>query len=499
MQEIRFFDRSTPLYDLLKFKKPVALTPSEMAKSLTVTFFPPHEQSETLRSFSENLRTALAKSGVQILPYPDALDPEKPGKVKPGIVIIEQGEGKSEDLAIHHVSGLYQNPLVAIYDSPVPVRQTDSLQEILDAITGVLAWNMTHIPIFASDDNWTFCTMNGAVVDCSLGDGFQGQVLNRLIPKLAAQVIPPQKDEFIIRHGALDLSSGKYDNHIEDLFESSRLWKQNGLMLSHTSVNDLKYRGTLYRRIVSSYLDGRTGMSYGFLARQLPTHISPALKRSEHPESETLRWTTNGTATSDGKTLAKLHVLGEEWIVPIPDVWVLGTRSGCDKANLDPAKDLIRLGLEQGTIILETPRSINEEAVRPSYDTLAILAHCLGNAVVASILLALDENAYFPRILSQNGLTLSHWHGYLKDDAVPTGYVSHGANNPPVSCSTSQSAIYAFAGKIRALEAVLSQGLTYRGDIHLEPHHGLNVIGTMSLSETARWADKCARKAFVST
>lgn len=463
----------------------------EMARQLQVTFYPQHNDSHILRTFADALKRAFEKVGVHVIPYSKALEPSKPGKVRPGIVIVEQGEGKTEDMAIHHVSSLHQNPLVALYDTPPPVRQEDSNQALLDAIVGVLAWNLTHIPVFIEKNKWTFCTMNGAVINCSMKETFVHDVLYSLIPKLAAQVIPPKREELLIRKYTSNAVSDGYAGYIEDLSGSSMIWKNNGLMLGHTAVDQLVYRGRRYKRIVKAYLDGRSGMSYGFLVRQLPINILPARKRSEHHALfERIHWDQGGLGKLNGRTYAQVQILNEDWIVSIPEVWVMGTRSGCDKTNINRERDIIFTGLSNQKIMLKIPEGVKDRDVRPSYDTSAILAHAVGNAVTASVLMAIDKDNPFSAALSRTGLTISHWHGYLPDNKRPLGYLSHGSNNLPVSCSTPQSAIYAFCGKMLSLEKAIDENIDYRGDIHVEPHHGTNMVGIMSLQATAAWIDK---------
>jgi len=140
------------IFELLGISKDVQLTEIDMAKSLKITFQPPHIKNDLLNSFTDNLKKALIEIGVNIIPYEDALIDGKREKVRSGIVIIEQGEGKDEDLAIKKVSSLYHNPVVAIFDSPPPIPENPTLQETLDSIVGVLAWNLSHVPIFVEDD-----------------------------------------------------------------------------------------------------------------------------------------------------------------------------------------------------------------------------------------------------------------------------------------------------------------------------------------------------------
>jgi hypothetical protein len=93
----------------------------------------------------------------------------------------------------------------------------------------------------------------------------------------------------------------------------------------------------------------------------------------------------------------------------------------------------------------------------------------------------------FASTLASSGMALAHWHGYLHHARLPDGYVVHGEENPPVSCSTFQAAIFALGGKMDAFVRAASGGREFAGDLHTEPHHGINVTGP-TLLWLARWA-----------
>ncbi|HHE32875.1 MAG TPA: hypothetical protein ENL07_09720, partial [Chlorobaculum parvum] len=124
---------------------------------------------------------------------------------------------------------------------------------------------------------------------------------------------------------------------------------------------------------------------------------------------------------------------------------------------------------------------------RPSFDTLTIIAHAVGNTMIASILRTLRPDSRFPKLLERFGSGMTHWHHYPDDDMIPKGYIKHGKENPPVSCSTPQSAAYSLLGKLEALERALEAGTDYRGDVHIEPGHGTNVVGAATLSDMAEF------------
>ncbi len=488
---------SNLIFDLLQISGNVPLKEEKMARDLTVTFQPPHKHSQRLDNFVAIFKNNLIDLGVKVIPYEDSLTEEK--KVKPGIVIIEQGEGKNEDLAIRKVSSLYDNPVVAIFDEAPPIPDNPTLQETLDSIVGVLAWNLTHVPVFVEEDKWTICTMNGAVIECGDWRSPKQDILYSLVPKLSAQVVPPSRDEIVYREGIFDPIKLGYKDYIQDFMTAAQVWHDNGLMLAHTSIEDLKYRNRLYKRIVSKYLDHRTGMSYGFMVKQLPTEIEPAIDLDHAPPSlNGSDWNEHKTRNINGDTYLLVQLFEKDWIVKIPEVWLLSTRSGCNKTNLDPSKDILKLGLYKGEITIDTPSNLTKEECRPSYDTYAILAHAIGNVITASILKTLAPDSIFHRYLQNDGLSISHWHGYPDTDFPLDGYILHGHENPPVSCSTPQSAAYAFIGKLRALSEYRSHLDKYRGDIHVEPHHGTNITGCLSITESAKYVDEMHKHSQVS-
>ncbi len=481
------------IFDLLDIPGPVPLTNKEMARYLNVTFYSPHQQTEKLDQFSGALKQALTDSGVNVLPFEEALDKNNEYRIKPGIVTIEQGEGRDEELAIRRVSSLYHNPIVTILEGPPPIPPQPTLQEILDSIVGVLAWNLTHVPIFVEDHRWSFCTMNGAVIECNNWEHPHNDVIDSLIPKLAAQVVPPSRDDIVYREHIFDPVKEGHESHIRDFMDAAKIWKQNGLMLAHTSIEDLNYRNTFYKRIVSAYLDHRTGMSYGFLVKQLPTEVKPAIELQK-AENGYQRISSERPYLyhNNGQYYVNVSFADKEYLVYLPEVWLLSTRSGCNKTDLKPDRDILKLGLYNGRITIDTPVKLSAKMCRPSYDTYAILAHAIGNVIAASLLENLSPGSIFSKTLKNKGLSISHWHGYPDHHFPLQGYLRHGSTNPPVSCSTPQSASYAFTVKLNTLEQHLSEFdlRQYRGDIHVEPHHGTNITGCMNLSETAEWVDK---------
>ncbi len=462
---------------ILALKKQVPMTPESMAAGLRVTFYPVVSASEGLRVFADRLRSALVGAGVQVISYADAMDPARHGKLQENLVIIATGDLRTGDLPVDHVQNLRTTTVVGIIEGPCPAEEETTDQEKLNKIVHTLTWSVVQVAIYVDGNRWTITTMNGAVIPSDLRGHFARDVLELLIPKLAAPVVPPHASDFDVRTGVLDLNDPALRSYVEDFVRSGPVWEQTGLLLFHTSMERLEFRSPFYKRIAAAYLDHRSGMSYGFLARQAALTYRPSWMERTPPMEITV------TLAGSALTLA------------VPDVWVLTTRSGCDKSHLDPARDLLMMGLSGGRVVLATPKGLDRRVdSKPSYDTLTILAHACANALVALALAVVRPDAGFAAMLGSNGAALAHWHGVISADAVPDGYVVHGAENPPVSCSTRQAALFAFTGKLGALEASIRSDAPFEGDIHIEPHHGVNVTGP-SLLSLARWAMERVRGA----
>ena len=471
---------------LLGFHRAVPLTPNEMARSLRVAFYPA-QRTVKLTQFLENLGATFRELGVEMLTYEQALAEGANGRIAKGITLIAPGEGNSGDLAIDHVASLSQNTVVGVIDGTMPRLDANRFEKRVQALVSALTWHMVHVIIYVDDISWTVCNMNGAIETFSL-DQIEERVFQSLVPKLAAPVVPPQKSDFELEEQAFDTHASAYEVHIRDMLYGVQEWGRTGLLATPSKLTELAFRNSRYRHIANAYLSWRTGMSYGSLARQLPVNVRPALTLAEAPP--VLRdhhWDAEDLCECDGEFFVALRLGGDEpLLVQIPEVSALCTRSGCDKTAVVPQKDLIQLTLRSGRVIVRTPVTSEPGAdCQPSFDTATILAHAVGNAVVASVLAKLRPGCSLSHTIKKYGLALAHWHGYIQDDALPLGYFLHGRENPPVSCSTAQAALFALTGKLIALQQSLTGGVDYLGDAHIEPSHGTNITGR-SLSELAR-------------
>lgn len=462
------------LNHILGIEETTPLSIESMSKELKVTFHSVSPVSVSLENFFSLLKNSFKRLEIEVLDFEKAIG--KNGKVRPGIAVFIAGmDETSEDLFVSKVSSLYQNPIIGVYEKDCPAKPNDSNQKKLDSIVSVLAYDVVHLAIFINYNDWTIATMNGAVITNSLNEDIDNTITNCLIPKLTAQVVPPNVLTNIqFRKDKFNPDDESYKPIINDFVKAARLIKKDGMIMSHTSISSLKYKNKFHERIVRAYLDERTGMSYGFMAWQLPVDSAPAT--IIEPDTDRIE-------KLNSKTI-KVNFAAREFLVEIPDIWVLSTRSGSDKANLNPATDIVKMGLVEGKIIFDVPIMMEKEQdIRPSYDTLAILAHALGNSIISSIIKSIYSACKFSDSLAKNGASLFHWHGYLLSNQLPDKHYIHGMNNPSVSCSTKQSAVYSLLGKFEALEECLKSDLDFMGDVHIEPHHGSNISSTFSLLE----------------
>lgn len=485
---------TTALGRLLGFPSPVPLTARDMARSLRVAFYPAPATSVKLNQFLAQLTATFLELGVEVMSYEQALAVGENGRIGAGITLIAPGEGQTGDLAIDHVASLAQNIVVGVVDGTMPALLENRFEKRLRALVGALTWHMVHTIIYVDDISWTICNMNGAIDTFSL-ERMEECVLHSLIPKLAAPVIPPQKGDFQLCEQSFHPAAAEFAGSIADLLAGMKAWGEHGLMAAPTKIAELAFRNLKYRRIANAYLSWRAGMSYGFLARQLPLPVEAAVNLAEAPAHLRAQdWRSNDSAEIDGEQFVAVRLAGgAPLLVKVPEVSAICTRSGCNKLAIDPTTDLVQLTLRRGRIIVSTPANLPMNFdCQPSFDTLTILAHALGNAIVGSLLKKLCPSAAMPTLLGTAGLALAHWHGYLLSGSLPAGYFTHGADNPPVSCSTAQAALFALSGKIAVAQQSLTAGIEYRGDLHIEPSHGSNVSGR-SLVELAHLAQQSAR------
>lgn len=505
---------------ILGIKEKVFTHPDEMADHMNITFFPfvAESVSSEIKYFATKLRKTFEELNVNIVPYEESLTTIslfkvwkavikmllnnalylfrqtfhlsqkshyfdigvisylfKRVKIKKGISIVVLGEQSSDNLPMQYIYSFKDNSVITILDFPKNINKDSSFHEHFDEALSLFAHHMTNIVIGVDKEKWLLYNFNASHPIFPLEEGFKENVLHALVPKIVAPIRPYKLSEFVISDEHFDLKDNK--KQIEDLVKGALIFNQTSLYPAGKKINDLPFRNEFYRWIGKLHLDNRNGMSYGFLAIQLPGKVSKLLTEEEFKK-----------INEKGSNLfVKIDLNGINYWIQVPEVWVLSQKSGSDKTHVNPEKDLIKMGLSNGKMILQTQKGgVIDNDYKTSFDTQVILAHSVGNAIIASILNHVDPQSEFLKRYLENGISISHWHGYIHPDSVPKGWFVHGVANPHVACSSPQSAIYALDGKLRSFAESLKNGVEYKGDVHIEPHHGTNICFT-SITDLAEY------------
>jgi len=517
---------------ILGIRREIDLTPIDMAKNLKITFFPNEESvDEEILKFGEKLKTAFINLGVEIIPYNKVL--ESPSldkifkrwflffkiyslvvkslkiredvtkfkkshyknffkfifgkKIKRKIAIISLGENREGFLPIDYTTSFKENPIITVVRKNKEINESSAFEKHIEEALNLFARDMTNLAVCIDEKSWTIYSFNLSNPTLPIDDNFEKNVLNSLIPKISAPVVPPAINDFKVLENNFSPGDEKYASYINDLVESGTLFEKTKLYPAGRKIESLRFKNFFYRWIGAIHLDERNGMSYGFLARQLPVRLSSPLLLESVKDKELLHKLENNECVSHkGNLYVKIIIKGMNLAVEVPEVWVLTSRSGSNKTDLNPRKDIIKIGLKNGQMFLGLSVGSNLSGdYKPSFDTKVILSHAVSNAIFASLLLYFQPNSSFPKILQMDGFAIAHWHGYINPKFIPKGWIVYGQNNPSVSCSSPQAAIYAFQGKEKGImNNILTNNIKYNGDIHIEPHHGTNMT-LPSLEELA--------------
>lgn len=519
---------------ILGIKEKVYLTPDEMADHMNVTFFPYEKNaSPEVLYFKDKLHKTFKELKVNIVPYKEALTKISYSKVlknvvkmllnnilygirfvlglsqknhyfsfnailylfnnikvKKGISIIVMGEQDSSDLPMKYIFNFKDNSVITILDFPKNISETSTFHQHFDTALSLFSRHMTNIVIGVDKQKWLLYNFNASHPIFPLEKDFKENVLHALVPKIVAPIRPYTLSEFVISKDHFDINSNKYKHQIEDLVDGALVFSKTDLYPKGKKIDELPFVNDFYRWIGKLHLDNRNGMSYGFLAEQLPGDVSPLIKESDFADMLDKPLPQQSNTFHNDELYIKLNLNNENFWLKVPEVWVLSQKSGSDKTHVNPNTDLIMMGLSNGKMMLETQHnSVLDNDYKTSFDTQVILAHSVGNAIVASVLNHINPKSEFLKNYKNNGISIAHWHGYIHPEHVPLGWHVHGVANPHVACSSPQSAIYALQGKMQTFFESLKNSKEYKGDIHIEPHHGTNICFT-SVSDLANYLVK---------
>jgi TubC N-terminal docking domain len=497
------------------FKMPT-IEPMVMAKKLKVTFKPlsNNYQNTTIIDFRKNLETKLSNYGVQIIPWERAtkdlsyavniplLNRKKQITTKvvlseiSAVINVETRSSLIDRIKTSIADKIYYlysryilkdrklsvtkiGQLIAWAESNVhAIEDPSNTQNIIlteldpkfsnfdlpyaEKIPigiGKLVKNFSEIAIGISADKIAILNMNLAdsIFPISEVDRF---VQNSLIPKIYVPLLPLPMSQFAIE---------KYDPQqlpsASQLVELGQKIATTNLLPTGFKIDDIIKRKS-HRDIIDWIVKGRTGVSYGFVANIEPPQYIGAI------EITSSTWETLAPISGfsyeelrqdlQGRRYLRIRQQDTNIYHQIPELWVLSSRSGANKTNLNLDRDILRLGIKDG-LILQLPQNCDPaiDDIKPSYDIYVMVAIAIGAAL------------YTPKLI-ENGASIVHFHGYPHRNWFGDSETWAGVKNPSVPCGTYESGVFNFLG-IKEL-----------GDRHpdlnfatlIEPDHGTNFIAS---------------------
>ncbi len=506
---------------ILGIREKTTLTPEEMAGKLSLTFYPLKDSSkisEQVLIFSKELERTLKESGVNIVPFDQSLESVsikkradrlfaslinnalyligkkivqkdrtfidyqtlrgilKKKRIKPGISVIVLGENELGNMPIDMASSFRLSSVITILDKPPHISEKSNFYDHFNTAMEMFAYHMTNIVILVDGNKWLLYNFNASHPIYDRSKNFKQDIMNGLLPKIVAPIRPYRFKDFEILKTKFNPNDKEHSYAIDDLIKSGPLFEKSGLYPPGKKIEDLPFRTKFYEWIGKIHLDHRTGMSYGFLAWQLPVNLPPLIPLTKELEKFSLNHKLDDFFEFEKDLYLIIELPDGRYSLKIPEIWILSQRSGSNKTKMDRNKDIVKIGLKNGKMFMQIPNGATlPKDYRPSFDTGVMLAHGVGNAIIASIMYHLKLKNKFLEKITESGLSLSHWHGYIDPQKIPAGWHVHGIDRPHVSCSSPQSAIYALDGKLTVFEKTLKNGKEYLGDIHIEPQHGTNI------------------------
>ena len=482
--------------------------PTEMSERVTVTFKPlPKNYPDTeISAYRERLRNSLLQTGVNVISWEDAttedtsygmfsklmglksvrrkvnavIDVRKRlspirwclSKVAENIYRVVRKDslsvssilkisGWADDFTVGYLQDPYNTQVITIMSLDPEFENEDTTydEKISIGLKNLIA-NMSEIVIGVSHSKFGITNMNlsDSIYTHDQLDDF---VLYSLIPKIYAPIKPPVLTRFAVSEYdpqefeyAKKLSALGADLKSTDLFPAGSKFVDAIKRLSH-------------RDVANKILDGRTGVSYGFIALAEPPRYDGE-KYIDEDVWDSLQEIPNYNpdevrAASNDRWYVKT-LLGEGTVYQqVPEIWIVTSRSGCDKTNLNPDSDIVRIGLVKGKLHLEIPRGVDlgRKDIRPSFDTYVILAQALSSAL------------YAPSLIEKE-MSILHFHGY--PDPCWFGVSEHhaGARNPSLPCGTVEAALLNYSA---VYETATKNGSDIKLLCLVESDHGVNVLG----------------------
>jgi hypothetical protein len=442
------------LVQQLKGKKGfISLDPLVFAPEILLTFrdLPADYQNDEIIKFREELLGLLHELGVQIIPWFESFN--SLGKVRKEIFAVIDVERKEPTVRI--LEDKLNTQVITLMDlDPEYLKSSTSYVDKIRIGTNALisTWSVMVIGLNRECVGITNMNLSDSLFERKHLKEF---IVHTLLPKIYAPIKPIRIEEVITSH-----YDPEQNSYADQLIDMGRSLVNTNIFPPGSKILDL-IADQKKRRMVADILDGRTGVSYGFLciAEKPSVSIYDLITQKEWDELNPIP-DVNGDLlrqNEDGNWYAEIS--GE--YRRMPEVWVVSSRSGSDKSNLS-LSDVVRIGLVNGKIYMQVPTSRNIEEIRPSFDSYAMFAQ------------ALSAMFFKPDLIQENGMPVVHFHGYPRPEFFKDteGYI--GAGNICLPCGTVPAAILNY-------EAVQDLARQVKNDAEtliciVEPDHGVNFL-----------------------
>ena len=482
--------------------------PAQMSQRVTVTFkpLPKNYPDIEISAYRERLRNTLLQNGVNVISWEDAttedqsygrfsrlmglrsvkrkvnavIDVKKKlsltrwllSKIAENIYRLARKDslsvssilkisGWADDFTVGYLQDPYNTQVITImsldpefenedttYDEKISIGLKNLINNMSEIVIGVSRTNFAIINMNLSDSIYTHGQLNDFV-------------LYSLIPKIYAPIKPPVLTRF---------SVSEYD---PQEFEYAKKLSALGADLKSTDhfpagskfVDAIKRLS--HRDVANKILDGRTGVSYGFIALAEPPGYDGEKYIDENMWNslqEIPDYNPDEVKTASNDRWYVKTLLGDRTVYQqVPDIWIVTSRSGCDKTNLNPDSDIVRIGLVKGKLHLEIPRGVDlqRKDIRPSFDTYVIRAQALSSALYAPCLI-------------EKEMSILHFHGYPDPCWFRMSEHHAGAQNPSLPCGTVEAALLNYSA---VYETATQNGSDIKLLCLVESDHGVNVLG----------------------
>lgn len=478
----------------------IQLDPYAIAREIKVVFrpLPPGYRRRPVAAFRERLRKKLVETGVQVLEWEEAtlrpkdwhrklllgrvtksglnavIDVERvPGRLrrsltrflewlyarflKKRLTLVRDHifwGGLLDDYTMKYISDTWNTLVVSLVslDAEFANPDTSYVRKIQLGLRSLVDY-MSELVIGVGEDRFSIVNMNLSDSVFSL-DEFDDFVVGSFLPKIYAPIRPIRVRKLHSGVFAPDESPA-----LEQLVTLSRKIAGLPIFPSGNTFTELIERES-HKIVVDDLLDGRTGVSYGFLCvAEEPVYSGPqVIGKADWEQLGPLEGFSplEVRQTAGGRRYLQI---AEGIYHQIPELWIASSGSGSNKSNLR-LNDVVRIGLVDGHVrfqILEG-ESLTKKQIRPSFDTYVILAQALGAAL------------FLPHLLQGGAMPVVHFHGYIHPDFFKEGEVFVGSGNLSMACGTLHAALLNFQG-LRSLAGQKPALVCL-----VEPDHGVNLI-----------------------